>query len=92
MRRGHGLAVMEEDPQAEARHALRNHLTVIRGWAQLLVREGRKPRPDLVRIERYAASLEAGMTTLDQEILQRLAPRPAERDGHGSSDASGRPR
>jgi len=69
-----------DDPQAETRHALRTHLTVIRGWAQLLMREGKKQRPDPARIDRYEANLEAGMTALDREIMQRFSPPSTEHD------------
>ena len=71
---------MEDDPQAELRHLLRNRLTVIRGWAQLAIREGAKPDTNKARLARYMANLDAGIGALDREIAQQIGPGTREPD------------
>ena len=62
------------DPLAETRHALKNRLTTIRGWAQLLARESRKPDPDPLRLAQLLAKLDRDIVTLSSEIERRLGP------------------
>ena len=69
---------MDDDPHAELRHLLRNQLTVIRGWSQLVVREANKPVSDIARLSRYAANMDASITALDEWVLQRFGPNGTE--------------
>ena len=81
---------MDADPHAALRHALRNHLTTVRGWAQLHIREGNKPVPDAARQAHYATNLEAAMTALDQASAQHLGPRCTATDADGDATDVGR--
>lgn len=79
---------MEEDRNAELRHVLRSHLTVIRGWAQLASRERAKSDPDEARLTTYGANLDAGIQALDREIEQQFGPDGQDADATAPSGAS----
>jgi signal transduction histidine kinase len=61
-----------DDPHAETRHELKNNLTVIQGYAQLLARELAKAAPDPARQASHLLGLHGAIAMMNQAIERCL--------------------
>lgn len=82
-----------EEPQRSLGHEIRSHLTVIRGYAQLVVRMLRRPDAPREEILTQAESLERQVLELERAstrfLDEREQPARGRDDEHGSGHRGG---